>query len=405
MSIAPSIPYSSHSLAEHKGVHYEKIKALIPDAIKNAPPHRLKSLKENVIVPKSYQALTPVGRQELKELLQQHGYQQGELDSMLKLLQQNIQDFAKPLLTDAIKANFDVDLDVEKTTLRLYVPDKIIFGIDSGGTHSRHSSLLDAALHNFEEPETKAGAFRSGSGVYTADNTGSPMLHPITVEQFTALCRTLDIGAQYQKHIKSLLMPSGSKEQEALRKQAVAVEKSAFEVAAMTALMASDIGRDSQVKVQELVSGKNDIKYHERPLQIHRLRIMGFELSGVVLFSAVAEKSIIEKSLQNLLPEELLFLHGWSRRIPFLTDNAYEKYKLISDVFANGPEALTQEYARRADFYDQSRLAGPLIAYVPDDQIHPLKEYPSLTAFMTELVTQLKDEQYQQFFSRFVAQR
>ncbi|WP_405046673.1 NEL-type E3 ubiquitin ligase domain-containing protein [Pseudomonas sp.] len=132
---------------------------------------------------------------------------------------------------------------------------------------------------------------------------------------------------------------------------------------------------------------------------------MGFELSGVVLFSAVAEKSIIEKSLQRLLPEELLFLHNWSRRIPFLTDDAYEKYKLISDVFANGPEALTQEYARRADFYDQSRLAGPLIAYVPDDPIHPLKEYPSLTAFMTELVTQLKDTQYQQFFSRFVAQR
>ncbi|WP_405046653.1 dermonecrotic toxin domain-containing protein, partial [Pseudomonas sp.] len=245
MSIAPSTPSPGHSLADYKGIHYEKIKALIPDAIKNAPPHRLKSLKENVTVPKSYQSLKPVARQKLKELLQQHGYQQGELDSMLKLLQQNIQDFAKPLLTEALKTNFDVDLDVEKTTLRLYVPDKIIFGIDSGGTHSRHSSLLDAALHNFEDPETKAGAFRSGSGVYTPDNTGAPMLHPITVEQFTALCRTLDIGAQYQKHIKSLLMPSGSKEQEALRKQAVAVEKSALEMVAFTALMTSDIGHYS----------------------------------------------------------------------------------------------------------------------------------------------------------------
>ena len=405
MSIAPSTPYPIHSLAEYKGVHYEKIKALIPDAIKNAPPHRLKSLKENVTVPKSYQALTPVARQQLKELLQQHGYQQGELDSMLKLLQQNIQDFAKPLLTVAIKTNFDVDLDVEKTTLRLYVPDKTIFGIDSGGTHSRHSSLLDAALHNFEKPETKEGAFRSGSGVYTVDNTGSPMRHPITVEQFTALCRTLDIGAQYQKHIKSLLMPSGSKEQEALGKQAVAVEKSALKVAAMTALMTSDIGHYSRAKIQELVGGKNDIRYHGKPLQVHRLRIMGFELSGVVLFSAVAEKSVIEEALRSLLPEELLFLHEWSKRLPGLTDNAYEKYKLISDVFANGPEALTQEYARRADFYDQSRLVGPLIAYVPDDPIHPLKQYPSLTAFMTELVNQLRDTQYQQFFSRFVAQR
>jgi hypothetical protein len=405
MSITPSTPSPDHSLSEYKGVHYEKIKALIPDAIKNAPFHRLKSLKENVTVPKSYQSLRPLARQKLKELLQQHGYQQGGLDLMLKLLQQNIQDFAKPLLAEAIKTNFDVDLDVEKTTLRLYVPDKIILGIDSGATRSRHSSLLDAALHNFEEPETKAGAFRTGSGVYTADNTGSPMLHPITVEQFTVLCRTLDIGAQYQKHIKSLLMPTGSKEQEALRKQAVAVEKSGLEVAAMNALMTSDIGRYSWTKTQELGRGKNDIQYHGKPLQLHRLRIVGFELSGVVLFSAVAEKSIIEKALQSLLSEELLFLHDWSRRIPGLTDNAYEKFKLISDVFANGPEALTQEYARRADFYDQSRLTGPLIAYVPDDPIHPLKEYPSLTAFMKELVAQLNDTQYQQFFSRFVAQK
>lgn len=405
MSIAPSTPYPSHSLAEYKGVHYEKIKVLIPDAIKNAPPHRLKSLKENVTVPKSYQSLSPVARQKLKELLQQHGYQQGELDSMLRSLQQNIQDFAKPLLTEAIKTNFDVDLDVEKTILRLYVPDKIIFGIDSGGTHSRHSSLLDAALHNFEEPETKAGAFRSGSGVYTADSTGSPMLHPITVEQFTALCRTLDIGAQYQKHIKSLLMPTGSREQEALRKQAIAVEMSALEVVASTALMTSDIGRYSWTRIQELGRGENDIQYHGKPLQVHRLRIMGFELSGVVLFSAVAEKSVIEKALGSFPPEELRFLYEWSRRIPGLTDDVYERFKLVSDVFANGPEALTQESRRRADFYDQSRLAGPLIAYVPDDPIHPLKEYPSLTAFMTELVTQLQDAQYQQFFSQFVAQR
>ncbi|TFW31894.1 DUF6543 domain-containing protein, partial [Pseudomonas fluorescens] len=36
---------------------------------------------------------------------------------------------------------------------------------------------------------------------------------------------------------------------------------------------------------------------------------------------------------------------------------------------------------------------------------HPLKEYPSLTAFMKTLLGQLRDTQYQAFFSRFVAQK
>ena len=60
---------------------------------------------------------------------------------------------------------------------------------------------------------------------------------------------------------------------------------------------------------------------------------------------------------------------------------------------------------RRDDIQQQSRLSGPLIAYVPDDPDHPLKEYPSLTAFMKELLGQLRNTDYQSFFSRFVAQQ
>lgn len=405
MSIAISTPDLGRSLSENKGVHYEKIKSLIPDAIKNAPDHRLKSLKENVAVPESYRLLSSVKRQDLKELLQLHWRLQADVDSTLKSLQQNIQAFAKPLLTNAIKKKFNLDLDVETTILKLYVPDKIIFGIDRGATRSRHASLLDAALHNFEEPETGEGFFRSGSGVYTLDDTGAPKLHAITTEQFAALCRTLDIGAQYQKHIQSLLTPADSEERKRLRDQSVAVEKSALKVAAKTALMTSDVGLNGLRVIKDLVSGKLDGKYHDKKLQVHRLRMMGFKLSGVVLFSAIAKKSDIEQSLLSLIPEDTHFLYDWSKRIPGLNDSVYEKYKSISDVFANGPGALTEEYTRRSDFYDQSRLTGPLIAYVPDDPIHPLKEYPSLTAFMKELVTQLQDTQYQQFFSRFVAQK
>ena len=393
------------ALIENNGVHFARIKSLIPAAIKEAPVHRLKSMKDNVAVPSAYQSL-PLGYQtHLKQLLQQHWRQQAELDAILKSLEQDIQVFAKPLLVNAIKTTFDVDLDVDTTTLTLDVADKILFGIDTGATRIRHSSLLDAALHNFEEFETSSGAFRQGSGVYTVDDAGNPKRHTLTVEQFSTLCRTLDIGAQYQKHIKSLLKPADAKAQTALKRQAVAVEKSGLALAAMTAYMASDIGIYSHGKIHDWVSGKTDINYYGKPLQAHRIRIMGLELSGIVLFSAVADKSFVENLLLSLLPEELVFLFDWSDRVPGLTDNVYEKYKLVSDVFANGPGAVKDEYIRRADFHEQNLLTGSLIAYVPDDPVHPLKEYASLTAFMKTLITQLLEPEYQQFFSRFVAQK
>ena len=96
-----------------------------------------------------------------------------------------------------------------------------------------------------------------------------------------------------------------------------------------------------------------------------------------------------EKTFVGVCPARVQFLFDWSRRIPGLNDNLYEKYKVLSDVFANGPGAVTEELSRRNDFYDQSILNGPLIAYIPDDPLHPLKEYPSLTAFMKALATQL----------------
>ncbi|MBX7278083.1 hypothetical protein K2E95_22665 [Pseudomonas sp. ERGC3:01] len=43
------------------------------------------------------------------------------------------------------------------------------------------------------------------------------------------------------------------------------------------------------------------------------------------------------------------------------------------------------------------------MAYIPGDPDHPIKEYPSSQAMQKELVRQLRDVRYQQFFSRFVA--
>ena len=97
---------------------------------------------------------------------------QAKVDGPLKNLQQDIQAFAKPLLSMLIRSNFNTRVDVSQLTVKLYVPDKILFGIDRGASYLRESTLLEAALHNFEEPETAEDYFRSGSGVYSRNFKG-----------------------------------------------------------------------------------------------------------------------------------------------------------------------------------------------------------------------------------------
>jgi hypothetical protein len=313
---------------------------------------------------------------------------QGELDSELVDLQHDIEAFARPLLAAAIKATFSHLGDPETLSLQLYVPDTIIFGIDTGASRLRRSSLLAAALHNFEAPETQAGAFRSGSGVFRDDPQGHPQrVAAITVQALAEMCRALDIGGQYQRHIQARLQPQKADAEQALQRRSVACEQSAFRLAALMAHLKGDISTPAYESLQNIVEGSGKPTLQGRPLLNHRLSLMGFKLTGIVVFSAVSEPSEIKKLIEDLTPQSLKFWLDWSRRIPVLSGNAYEKYKLLQNFFANGPQGVIDEVLHKEDIYNQSRLNGPLIAYVPDDPHSPLKEYASLGDFISVVLS------------------
>lgn len=163
-------------LITHKGPHHERIVQALPRAITEAPVSRLLSLDGSndltTAFPDWYMNASSLNRHYLKELVEERWRLQAKVDGPLKNLQQDIQAFAKPLLSALIRSNFNTDVDVSQLTLKLYVPDRIIFGIDRGASYLRESTLLEAALHNFEEPETVEDYFRSGSGVYSTDVEG-----------------------------------------------------------------------------------------------------------------------------------------------------------------------------------------------------------------------------------------
>ncbi|MGH8346247.1 MAG: dermonecrotic toxin domain-containing protein, partial [Pseudomonas sp.] len=357
-------------------------------------------------IPEWYSAAREIDRQYLKELIEEQGRLQGTLDKTLGNLQHEINAFAKPLLSASMQANFNTVENIDALSVQLEVPSKIAFVIDTGASRVRQSTLLEAALHNFEEAETTEDAWRSSSGIYRKDERGSLALEPaISLPRFTSMCRSLDIGGQYQRHIKSILLPTTAEARRALQDESVASEKAAFQVASLVARLKGDISDHAYGKLGQIRESQADTTLYDRPLHGHRLSLMGFRLTGIVLFSAVSDPSQIKQAIDALTPDSLKFWSEWSQRLSILPGAEYERFKLLQAFFANGPQGLNDELLRRDDIYHQSRLSGHVIAYVPDDPQHPLKEYPSLAAFMKTLIGQLRDTQYQAFFSRFVAQK
>lgn len=390
-----------------QSVHQQQVTKVIPAAIKSASPATLEAmLKLKSRWPDWYMKTGAADRQRLKALIDERWRLQGELDQLLGDLQSDIEAFGKQLLTTSLRANFNTRDDLETLSLHLYIPDTLILGIDTGASRIRRSSLLAAALHNFERAEIRENAFRSGSGVYRDSPQGTPeRVNFVTPAKFATLCRQLDIGGRYQTHIKTLLEPATAEAKQRLQERSTASEKAAFQLSAFIARVKGEISAQAYDRLQDVIAGKDNIRFHGAPLHSHRLSLMGFRMTSIVLFSAVSEGSVLKKAVDALTPESVKFWTGWSRLIPFLPGHEFERFKLIQAFFANGPTGVGDEMLRNEDIYRQTRLTGPLIAYVPDDPDHPLKEYASLSEFMKVLISQLRDPDYQAFFSRFVAQK
>lgn len=384
-------------------IHSDYFAERIPALIKNARVSRLESMTElNPDFPDWYIQARPIDRQYLLELIQERCRLQDAVSDRINNLQTDINDFAKLLLVQAIKDELNFELDVDTTSLRLYVPAKLGFGIDTQASRVRQSSLLEASLHNFETSEAVQGAFRDGSGIFVKDAEGELQRHELTVEKFVTLCRKLDIGAQYQQHIKSLLQPADVAARDGLEQRFMAHERAAFSEAMLIALLKGDVDSYAYGKLGEVRDGQENILYENRSFKAHRLSLLGTRLTGIVLFSAVTDPLAIKEAIDQLVPEQLQHMLEWSRHLVVLPGQEFDQFKILKAFFANGPTGLVEEMVRQNDIHEQSRLDGTLIAYIPDDPDHPLKQYASFTDFMKELTSQLRSAQYQQFFSRFV---
>ena len=351
MPISPSAIQGSDPLdiaPIDKSIHFNQVRKAIPAWLLDTSPSRVDALKSvRLTLPDWHRNASTTAHRKLKKANQIGWTAQNTADKALSDVQ-DISAFAKPLLQQALKDRFGVEDDVEQTWLRLYAPVNTAWWVHdfSGGTTSRTVSLLDAALHNFSRDET----FTQDSEFITRPDARGHFLvkklkDKLSIEQFKSLCRDLDIGARYQQHLKDVLLPTDKAASDTLRQNIIASQKSALLAAAQMALMKNDIDQQAHDVVQGMVYNRSRLQWNGQPVDLYNLAMMDTRLSGIMLIAADTAST--------------------------------------SD---SGPV--------------------PVIAYVPHDPLHPLKQYDSSLEFMAELTRQLRDgtsaNSYQQFFSQFV---
>ncbi|MHC8398657.1 dermonecrotic toxin domain-containing protein [Pseudomonas sp. MDT1-17] len=320
--------------------HENFIKEKIPSWLTGAPAARRRALKEvRPSIANWYRSASTASHEALKQAIARSWASQSTVDHLLATLA-DVQQFAEPLLRQALKSQFGLELDVRKTCLRLYIPKGLVRGYEV-----KTISLLEAALHNFESKETAAGYF-DGASCFISEPTASGQfdvlsLTPrLTIAAFASLCRRLDIGGQYQQRLAALLLPKKAAAKTRLVHQVITSQQDQLRASLLLAHMKGDIDEGARNMLSGLLAGGQNPLFAGKTQHFHQLSILGATLTGIVLFAADLEHA--------------------------------------SDVV-------------------------PLIAYVPHDPEHPLKAYASTGEFAAELVRQLRAPAYQRFFAQFVA--
>ncbi|MPQ85983.1 leucine-rich repeat domain-containing protein [Pseudomonas sp. MAFF 730085] len=337
------------TLSTQPDSHYAQLKDAMPRWLGETSSRRRQTLGQSTArLPQALRDASANSQSEFKRLAIAHWNAQNKVEQALAGVL-DAQAFAEPILTLALKTKYGLDLDVKNTFLRLYIPLKIPgFALRSGASRTWTVSLLDAALHNFEHKETLADAYeRVSTFVTRPDARGLFDTLPATkrvlsIQAFTQLCRDLDIGAQYESYLQEQLGMTEPVAEAVLQFKVERSHKAELHTALHWALLKGDLQPDYYRLLQGLVDSVAGagVRLAGQTLSYHDLSLMGVDLPGIIVFAPDLE---------------------------------------------------------------QTRAAVRIVAYVPGDPEHPIKEYASAQAMHKELVRQLRSDDYQRFFSRFVA--
>lgn len=330
-----------------QGRHLEHLKTALPDWLKDSTLSRVNALKATPLPAGApYAHVSAEAHQPLRRAVAQQWRAHNTLDKRLGDIN-DLYAFAEPLLKAALSDYGDID--VKNTYLRLYTQAAQAWWIvnATGGVKSKTLSLLDAALGNF----AAADRFVDFAFLSAQDLRGQrDILH------FPHRLSGVRLSADTFKTLCRNL----------------------------------DIGACYQRRLRQTLG-------FDTPADASAVRHEAVTTHKAALKSA-AHLALLKGDVRA---DALQVLEGLIEqrngvRLDGLAVNSYNlsllECPLIGIVL----------FMARPDH-------GRVIAYVPGDPEHPVKEYPNPVAFVQELTRQLRDTppsasgSYQQFFSQFVS--
>ncbi|MHA6194075.1 NEL-type E3 ubiquitin ligase domain-containing protein [Pseudomonas wadenswilerensis] len=308
----------------HSDLHYQIVSSKVPQWLLKATPQQRQALRATS--PRAMPwlpgaaARLPEVVAALREEDERHQRHASSVGAALQTLP-GAEAFAEPLLRQAIKDTFGLDLDVRRTFLfnaarariaedHLQSVDPVVraFQVVKAATRS----LLQSALQNFEAFEAEAGGMQDGrraAKIFLSD-TGQP-LEPgrdidLVPERFAALCRTLDLGGRYQRLIRATFAPppkaQESNEAAAANRQAFfkLFEQSTFRLNLHFAYLRSWIDEAWYHDLLEVAkNGKARVGVGRASLKLWEVR-----LNGIVVFFRVQPADGSPRDLVVYMPDE-----------------------------------------------------------------------------------------------------
>lgn len=204
---------------------------------------------------------------------------------------QSPQSFCTPLLAKAMAEklgeSFEVDgaifQHVRSTSSLLGLRKKLVLPIDR--------DLLTAACENFELSETLAANYHERSLLYIPKRVAGRASKELSIQphEFARLCRFLDLGKQYQKHVEGFF---GNDDQVAsLQETSTACTKDQFDVDRHIAYMRGHISSDVYKMLESVKDQESSIKLGNNTLGYQSLELLDVTLRGPMFIGPVSEHS------------------------------------------------------------------------------------------------------------------
>ena len=362
----------SPALPATPSVHRPLLTSAMPQWLVDSTAARRMALKHaDTPLPPAYWHATPEQRQQLHACFIASFTAQTALDQTLSGLQ-SIDAFARPLLVKALKDQYEVTLAPQVATwlsLRksLQVSD---LNIEAQTYDFLKLELLQAAPHNFEEGECEEGAFHSSSGLRwqtsspgsAADSLLPVRLGSLKVHQFLRLCRSLDLGGQFQTYLKGFF----TTHETTLREQFIASQKAAMRAAAELALLCEDITQADYNMVLSVIAGERSPQMGGQPVWICDLGLMKLRMTGCVLFLAFDDEHI-DSPILYIPQDPYQPLKRYTHRAPLLTAL---KQRLstpgLASTRVDRPTDYQVFFSQFVDYADRSHYFSQFTLDAPD---------------------------------------